>query len=191
MKKNTVLILLVAGSVILILLILFAYHPLKVPKPASPSPSPSTTPIASSNTILGEQTKTSHCVVNGPLPDKDCTPGAVYPTATVDLVCQPGYSKSVRNVPENEKDQVYAEYTIETHTTGQYEVDHLISLELGGSNDIANLWPEAAQPQPGFHEKDKIENYLHDQVCNGTISLQQAQQEIATNWLQVYNTIGH
>ncbi len=87
----------------------------------------------------------------------------------------------------SEKDQVYAEYGIYQHYTGQYEVDHLVPLELGGSNDIANLWPEAASPTPGFHEKDKVENYLHDQVCSGAISLKEAQIEIATNWLAVYN----
>jgi len=63
-----------------------------------------------------------------------------------------------------------------------------VSLELGGSNDIANLWPEAAVPKPGFHEKDKVENYLHNQVCNGSITLKQAQIEIATNWLNVYHS---
>jgi len=90
-------------------------------------------------------------------------------------------------VPESEKKQVYAEYGILSHTTGQYEVDHHVSLELGGSNAIANLWPEAASPKPGFHEKDKVENYLHNQVCSGAITLKQAQIEIATNWLAVYN----
>jgi hypothetical protein len=90
-------------------------------------------------------------------------------------------------VPTSEKSQVYAEYGITHHSTGEYEVDHLVSLELGGSNDIANLWPEAANPRPGFHEKDKVENYLHDQVCSGAVSLQQAQVEIATNWLAIYN----
>ncbi len=89
-------------------------------------------------------------------------------------------------MPESEKNDVYAEYGISSHSTGQYEVDHLISLELGGSNDIANLWPEAANPRPGFHEKDQVENYLHDQVCSGKLSLQQAQQEIATDWQSVY-----
>jgi len=53
---------------------------------------------------------------------------------------------------------VYGEYGIATHRPYQYEVDHLISLELGGSNAIANLWPEAALPKPGFHQKDAVEN---------------------------------
>ena len=105
---------------------------------------------------------------------------------TKDQICVSGYSKSVRNVPESEKNQVYLEYGITSRQTGEYEVDHLISLELGGSNDISNLWPEAAQPTPGFHEKDKVENYLHAQVCSGKITLQEAQLRIANNWEEFY-----
>jgi hypothetical protein len=135
----------------------------------------------------GTRTKTSGCTVNGALQDTACTPGDILPDATKDQICKSGYASSVRNVPTSEKNQAYAEYSMTHHTTGEYEVDHLVSLELGGSNDISNLWPEAASPKPGFHEKDKVENYLHDQVCSGAISLQQAQIEIATNWLDGYN----
>ena len=45
-------------------------------------------------------------------------------------------------------------------------------LELGGSNDIADLRPEPADPRPGFHKKDTVENRLHDEVCRGAVSLQ-------------------
>jgi hypothetical protein len=138
---------------------------------------------------FGNRTKTSGCVASGGLPDRACTPGDILPEATKDAICQPGYARTVRDVPTSVKDQVYAEYGIRSHTAGEYEVDHLVSLELGGSNDISNLWPELAEPRPGFHEKDKVENYLHDQVCSGKISLQEAQQTIATNWLSVYKTM--
>ena len=37
--------------------------------------------------------------------------------------------------------------------------------------------------------KDQVENYLHDQMCSGAVSLQKAQTEIATNWLAVYNSM--
>ncbi|GAC1364304.1 MAG: hypothetical protein NVS2B12_11510 [Ktedonobacteraceae bacterium] len=136
---------------------------------------------------IGQQTKTSGCQPQGGLPDRACTPGAIIPNATVNQICQSGYSSGVRNVPVSEKDQVYAEYGIQSHSPGEYEVDHLISLELGGSNDIANLWPEASSPKPGFHEKDQVENYLHSQVCSGAISLHDAQMQIATNWLNIYS----
>ncbi len=152
--------------------------------PSSQTASSSATPITS----LGQRTKTSGCIANNGLEDKNCTPGAIFDGVGKDQICVSGYSKSVRNVPESEKNQVYLEYGITSRTTGEYEVDHLISLELGGSNDISNLWPEAAQPTPGFHEKDKVENYLHTQVCSGTISLQEAQLKIVNNWEEVYKT---
>lgn len=139
---------------------------------------------------LGYRTKTSGCL-GGTLPDSQCTPGAIFTTATRQAVCTPGYSKGVRNVPASEKAAVYKEYSILSHTAGQYEVDHLVSLELGGSNSIANLWPEAAIPLPGFHQKDMVENYLHYQVCAGLIPLSTAQREIATNWVDVLNGMAH
>ncbi len=138
---------------------------------------------------IGTRTKTSGCVSQNALPDPACTPGAILADATKDKICVPGYSGETRNVPESEKNQVYAEYGIKTHKAGEYEVDHLISLELGGSNEIANLWPEPAEPRPGFHEKDKVENYLHKQVCDGAMTLQQAQYQIANNWMGVYQNM--
>jgi hypothetical protein len=135
----------------------------------------------------GVQTKTTGCVVHGALQDFACTPGAIFPNATKQQICVPGYARSVRDVKQSLKNKVYAEYGITKHLPGEYEVDHLVSLQLGGSNDIANLWPEAATPKPGFHEKDQVENYLHNQVCSGNITLKEAQIEIATNWLNVYH----
>ena len=88
---------------------------------------------------FGVQTKTSGCKAHNGLPDSACSPGAILSTGTKDAICKSGYAKSVRNVPDSEKNQDYAEYGITSHAPGQYEVDHLVSLELGGSNDIANL----------------------------------------------------
>lgn len=157
------------------------------PQIAKISSSPNNNPT--SGAVLGIQVKTTGCIAQNALPDRQCTPGAIFPKVTADQVCIKGYSSSVRNVPLSEKNEVYKEYGIYYHTTGEYEVDHLISLELGGSNDISNLWPEASEPIPGFHQKDLVENYLHGLVCNGSISLEEAQKEISTDWLNVYNTI--
>ena len=134
--------------------------------------------------------KTSQCMVRGPLPDPDCTPGAIFPEATKDITCVPGYTKTVRSVSTSLKKKVYQEYGVPyPQAFGSYEADHFIPLTLGGSNDIANLFPEAAQPAPGFHEKDLVENYLHQKVCSGDISLSAAQRAIASNWVAVYNSI--
>ena len=116
-------------------------------------------------------------------------PGDILPDATKEQVCTPGHSKTVCDVPASVRDEAYASYGIQSHTPGQYEVDHFVSLELGGSNDISNPWPEAASPTPGFHEKVRVENHLHDQMCSGQMTLQEAQRQIATNWLEVYTRI--
>ena len=61
-------------------------------------------------------------------------------------------------------------------------MDHFIPLEIGGSNDIKNLWLEPATPTPGFHQKDQFENFEHGQVCNGTISAAEAQRRMVSDW---------
>ena len=139
---------------------------------------------------LDARAQASDCQINAALPDHLCTPGAVFANATPEIICVSGYSKSVRNVSVALKKRVYAEYGIAyPQPTGSYEADHLIPLELGGSNDIANLFPEEAQPVPGFHEKDLVENYLHAKMCAGEIGLAVAQTLIANNWLSVYQQL--
>ena len=198
------------GSVIIILIVAAILYIVEKPSnnPTSPTPAPTiSTPGETQATAnaaqpqqpapggapnWGVQTKTSGCQYtgNGKLPDPACTPGDLMdPRVTKEQVCTSGYSSSVRNVTDSTKNKVYAEYGITSRASGQYEVDHFVSLELGGSNDISNLFPEPASPKPGFHEKDKVENYLHDQVCSGAMTLQTAQIAIATNWLDVYDSM--
>ncbi len=123
-------------------------------------------------------------------PDPDFTPGDVFPDVSLDALCKPGYTKSVRNVSAATKRDVYQEYGISyPQPKGTYEADHFIPLELGGSNDAKNLWPEPASPKPGFHEKDVVENYLHKMVCDRKESLSQAQEEVGHDWYAVYKKI--
>ena len=120
------------------------------------------------------------------LPNGQLTPGDVLPSDTR-MICQPGYTKTVRNVPSALKNQVYKEYGITSRAPGEYEIDHLISLELGGSNSAKNLWPESFKTMPlNAHVKDALENKLHDLACSGRISMQEAQQAIAANWEAAY-----
>jgi hypothetical protein len=129
------------------------------------------------------------CVARGALPDPRCTPGQALPGITAAQICERGYASKIRDVSQATKDKVYAAYGVTSHKSGEYEVDHLISLELGGSNDISNLWPEAALPKLGFHEKDRVENYLHVAVCSDAMALGDAQRKIAGNWINVYNSM--
>ena len=187
MKRRSTLSSLLTILILIVLLIWYrsSNSPRSTP-PASGTPTPT---VSHTEPKWGVQTKTSGCMAHDGLPDSACTPSAIFPDATKEKICVPGYARSVRDVPQSLKNKVYNEYGITQHVAGQYEVDHLVSLQLGGSNDIANLWPEAASPKPGFHEKDSVENYSHDQICSGAISLKEAQIEIATNWLGVYNRI--
>jgi hypothetical protein len=93
--------------------------------------------------------KESGCIALNGLPDSGCTPGAVFPNATAAQICRSGYSSSVRDVPAEVSRMVYADYGIAARSPGEYEVDHLVPLELGGSNDIANLWPQEYEELTG------------------------------------------
>ena len=105
----------------------------------------------------GIRTKTNHCVAST-LPDSACSPGAVLTTNTK-VICVSGYTKTVRNVSTSTKKAVFKEYDIPYAQHSNYEVDHIISLELGGSNDISNLYPESYLIKDNAREKDKFENY--------------------------------
>ena len=115
-------------------------------------------------------------------PNPALTPGAALAT-DASLICTPGYASSVRDVSTATKEQVYAEYGVSyPQALGAYEVDHFIPLEIGGSNDLTNLWLEPATPTPGFHQKDQFENFEHGQVCIGTISAAEAQRRMVSDW---------
>lgn len=120
------------------------------------------------------------------LPDVSATPGLARPDATKDSVCNGGSTKQFRDTTPKMKANAYLMYGATKKAGECCEVDHLISLELGGADDPKNLWPQPYTPAPGAHEKDLVENYLHHQVCAGSMTLAEAQREIASNWLAVY-----
>lgn len=154
-------------------------------------------PTPTIQTVLGVMTKSSGCQrINNALPDSACTPGAVDPNVSEDTIrttiCVAGYTKTVRpaesltNKIKTQEMQMYGD----TDSSANYELDHLISLELGGCPDcIANLWPEPYNIALGARQKDTVENYLHKQVCEGRMSISEAQADIARNWVDIYNQL--
>jgi hypothetical protein len=164
---------------------------------APPTSTTSTTSTASNGSVdvgetlyISKRTKTSGCV-RGALPDSACSPGAFYTGLTKDVLCSSNFhTGDIRNVPGSVKAAVYREYGLAPTGHGHtYEVDHIISLELGGSNQIGNLYPEAASANPGFHTKDALENKTAALMCDGKISLVEAQHDIATNWIALYKKV--
>jgi hypothetical protein len=123
------------------------------------------------------------------LPDAACTPGAIDPTVTQaniqQTICKTGYTGGIRpsaSITDKFKQQSLADYGLSYEHSTEY--DHLVSLQLGGTNSVSNLWPEPNRSgAPGTtNPKDAVENTLHRAVCSGKITLTQAQQAIATDW---------
>ncbi|GAA5532146.1 hypothetical protein [Deinococcus aluminii] len=56
-------------------------------------------------------------------PDPVKTPGDVL-TSDPAVICQPGYTRTVRDVPQAVKEQVYRSYGITSRGKGEYEIDH-------------------------------------------------------------------
>lgn len=129
-------------------------------------------------------------------PNPRLTPGAVNPAvdqANIRMtICVRGYSKSIRP-PEKYTERLkrlgIRRYGYGDHRLRDYEEDHLVSLELGGSpTDPRNLWPQPHHVIGGWgsYTKDRLENRLHTLVCRGRVPLAQAQRAIAGDWIAAY-----
>ena len=160
--------------------------------------SPEQLPIQeNSNQYLPYMTGKTCEAINDILPDPKCTSGAIDPRVTQNnidsTICVPGYTKTVRppvSVTEPLKLESMKSYGF-SDSPSNYEYDHLIPLELGGApDDVKNLWPEPHYTNPNSYDKDRFENYLHDQVCSGVMDLKTAQNEIATNWVKYWDDVG-
>jgi hypothetical protein len=137
--------------------------------------------------------KSCHARDGGKLPDPACTPGSIDPAVTRkdirSTICKSGWTATVRP-PESQTE--YAKYHVaypayHIKHSAVSELDHLVPLELGGSNDITNLWPEVGK-QP--NAKDKVEDALNRAVCEGKASLAAAQSAIASDWITAEAKLG-
>jgi hypothetical protein len=126
-----------------------------------------------------------------PLPDRRLTPGATRPVAVSDI-CSSEHEQVVRPVSDALQQKVFREYGLGGAPVANYEVDYLISPGLGGADDIHNLWPEPRyDTEWNSFVKDQLEDYLHASVCSGNISLAEAQQEVASDWISAYKKYFH
>ncbi len=168
--------------------------------PETPAPSPVrllAVPIPVPPVVTGVYPASCHAV--GKLPDPTCTPGSVNPAVTQatigSTICKVGWTATVRPPAANTGPikklamKVYGEVASSSGTT---EFDHLVPLELGGSDDVSNLWPEASDlPGHGFNNsKDLVENALKSAVCAGKVPLDTARLAIAVNWTTARSKLG-
>jgi hypothetical protein len=132
-----------------------------------------------------------------PIPDPTCSPGAINPTLTLAVLKAKGFTTDCvrdRATSATEKQKTYDFYKIEkpAHNKGPAQVcelDHIISLELGGADTLENLWPQCgpnkvALAKRFFKQKDAVENFLNREVKAGRIDLSAAQRGIAEDWTQ-------
>lgn len=135
------------------------------------------------------------------LPNRTLTPGTTNPAVTQATIhrtiCVSGWTATIR--PSSSyttalKVRQLATYGFADRRLADYEEDHLISLELGGSPTSArNLWPEPHHIRVGgldlgSYSKDGFENHLRSLVCAGHLSLASAQREIAVNWVSYWRS---
>jgi hypothetical protein len=92
-------------------------------------------------------------------------------------------------VPYLETAAVLAAYKIPSQDAGQYGLDYLVPLDLGGSTSQANLWP-ASTKGIGYHEKETLNVRLHTLVCQGQLPLGQVQQELIADWYSLWLRYG-
>jgi hypothetical protein len=130
------------------------------------------------------------------LPNRRFTPGALNPTVTQgnirETICVRGFTKSIRppeEYTERLKRREIHQYGYTDFRLRDYEEDHLISLELGGSpTSPRNLWPQPHHVIGGWgsYTKDRLEDRLHTLVCRDELPLEEAQRAIATDWIDAY-----
>jgi len=132
-----------------------------------------------------------------PIPDPACTPGAVNPTLTLDVLKNKTFRTScVRDkaTSASAKAKTYLWYNFKhpqknTGASQTCELDHLISLEIGGADTLDNIWPQCGPNgvvlrNRYFKQKDIVENYLAAQIRKGAIGLADVQKGMAEDWTQ-------
>lgn len=119
----------------------------------------------------------------GDKPKPNLTPGDKLPVSKT-AVCARGYAAGILDVPTSYKNRVFAAYRLAPSSA--YVIDRLISIDLGGANNLKNLWPQPTNGYWNSLRKDQLERELRRRVCNGSLSLETAQQEIARDWVTAY-----
>jgi len=124
------------------------------------------------------------------LPIPALTPGATALVTAADLCAGRGPSKE--DIAPAIRQAVLRDYGMEGLPDTDYELDYLITPELGGSSDRRNLWPERYGARVwNARVKDELEGLLPALVCRGAVDLATAQRDIAADWIAAYKKYFH
>jgi hypothetical protein len=126
------------------------------------------------------------------VPNPKLTPGAVRQVDYAEI-CPAQDDDKDPAVPVSMQQAVFKEYGVRRIArTHEFQVDYLINPQLGGTAEIRNLWPQPyGATQWNAHAKDDLEDRLHEMVCNREIGIEEAQHELATNWIAAYKKFFH
>lgn len=123
-------------------------------------------------------------IAGAQLPNSFHTPGAVTKANAKDI-CAAGYETSAKPVAGWQKAAALEKYGIRPESFGG-DLDHLVPVALGGSNDPDNLWPMHAQGDMTPEAKARLADALKAQVCDGKMSLKDAQGAFKKDWTKAY-----
>ncbi len=124
--------------------------------------------------------------VNAEAKPRPMTTGETRPI-TLREVCEYERAEVIsRDIPEDKQRAVFAMYGIKSPKPGEFEVDYLITPDLGGAETVRNLWPEPYSARWNARVKDQLEQKLHELVCSGKLDLPTAQHDIAVDWIAAY-----
>lgn len=127
----------------------------------------------------------------GPEPNRAITPGSVRTIELTELCMMPDNDLDPV-VPQEKQRQIFAAYGLDDRASRAFQVDYLINPQLGGNDDVENLWPEPYHATVwNAQAKDALETRLHSMVCSGQMSLEEAQRQIATDWIGAYKQVFH
>lgn len=143
--------------------------------------------------LLAPRTRTSHCSLAA-LPDRRCSPGAYSSRLTKAVICSSHFrTRNIRRLEKSKKHAVEREYGLPAgYFANALQIDRIVPLRLGGSNSIANLFPEEyafADHAPGYAVKDRLDRRIRSLVCSGRMRLRTAQQRIAADWEKLYRDV--
>jgi hypothetical protein len=109
------------------------------------------------------------------------------------MLCSPAFQAGpLGEIPETVKNAVAREYGLHPKRSQQpIVIDQIVPSQLGGANDIANLFPQAVSGDGNANSKDRLETRLHDLVCDGHMPLAAARTAIAMDWTMLYRLVFH
>jgi hypothetical protein len=137
------------------------------------------------------------------LPDPTCSPGAINPTLTIDVLLNPAFRTGMvrdKLTSAAAKRRVYVWYGISkprgnTGPNQICELDHVVDLASGGADSLENIWPECGDPnapvgEREFKTKDRFAEHDVMRLIKGGADLADTQRLIAADWTQFLPT-GH